>query len=235
MMRLHTGVAVALTITFGLLSTTSSFATEEAYNPQEAYEADEAYIEDGQDIYVVCAPCHGPEGQGGAKGDYPRLAGMPYEFMKGQLESFKARERINIPMFPFTEEREMSEQDIKDVSAYISEMKLASRMPDMGEDVDGYVRLMAAKRVLQIPRYEGDTKAGEAIYQETCARCHGKNGEGRPPHDPQVAGQFSKYLKKQFKDMMTEDRYHPKVKKFIMPLSETDVENLLAYFSILDD
>ncbi|MCW8917002.1 MAG: c-type cytochrome [Magnetovibrio sp.] len=234
-MRLHTGIAVTFTLTLGLMWVSNSYAEEQASVGEPSYIADEAYIEDGQDIYVVCAPCHGPEGQGGAKGDYPRLAGMPYEYMKGQLESFKARERINIPMFPFTVERELGAQDIKDVSAYITEMELNTRLPDMGENVDGYVRLMATKSVLQIPRAEGDTKAGEAIYKEACARCHGDHGEGRAPHDPPLSGQFTKYLKKQFKDMVNEERYHPKLKKLITPLSETDVTNLLAYFSILDD
>ena len=197
--------------------------------------ADEAYPEDGKDIYVGCAPCHGPEGQGGAKGDYPRLAGLPYEYLKSQLRAFKARERINIPMFPYTVERELTDQDVLDVSAYIAEMKLESRLPDMGENVDGYVRLMAAKRVLQIPRAPGDVDAGGKLYQETCARCHGARGEGREPQDPPVAGQYIKYLKKQFTDMLNDERLHPRPNKLIAPLTPTDIENLLAYFSILDD
>lgn len=196
---------------------------------------DEAYAEDGKDIYVVCAPCHGPEGQGGGGGDYPRLAGFPYEYLKSQLRAFKARERINIPMFPYTVERELTDQDILDVSAYITEMELQTRLPDMGEHVDGYVRLMAAKQVLQIPRAPGDVDAGGALYQERCARCHGVEGEGRLPHDPPVAGQHIKYLKKQFADMLADERLHPRPERLIAPLSATDIENLLAYFSILDD
>ncbi len=201
----------------------------------QAYIEDEAYIEDGKDIYVVCAPCHGPEGQGGGGGDYPRLAGMPYEYLKSQLRAFKARERINIPMFPFTVERELTDQDILDVSAYITEMELQTRLADMGEHVDGYVRLLAAKKVLQIPRAPGDVEAGKALYDEACARCHGANGEGRLPHDPPLAGQHTKYLKKQFTDMLGDERLHPRPGKLIEPLSADDVQNLLAYFSILDD
>ena len=203
--------------------------------PLLAVAEDEAYVEDGKDIYIVCAPCHGPEGQGGAAGDYPRLAGLPYEYLKSQLRAFKARERINIPMFPYTVERELNDQDILDVSAYIAEMELQTRLPDMGEHVDGYVRLLAAKRVLQIPRAPGDVDAGKALYDEACARCHGVKGEGRLPHDPPVAGQYTKYLRKQFVDMLADERLHPRMAKIIVPLSEEDVTNLLAYFSILDD
>lgn len=202
---------------------------------EEALYPDDAYPEDGKDIYMVCAPCHGPEGQGGAKGDYPRLAGLPYEYIQEQLLSFKARERINIPMFPFTVERELNDQDIMDVSAYIAEMELSNRMPEMDEDTDGYVRLIAAKQVLQIPRVPGDVEAGKKVYTEACARCHGENGEGRMPHDPPMAGQYTKYLKKQLADIIADKRAHPRPSRIITPLSETDFENLLAYFSTLDD
>ena len=194
----------------------------------------EGYAEDGKDIYVVCAPCHGPEGQGGAHGDYPRLAGFSIEYLASQLRSFKARERVNIPMYPFTVERELSDQDVLDVSAYITEMKLDTRLPDMGENVDGYVRLMATKRVLQIPRAPGDVEKGAILYKDGCARCHGEKGEGRP-HDPPLAGQYTKYLKKQFRDMRSDARLHPRPKRLITPLSEQDEQDLLAYFSTLDD
>jgi len=199
-----------------------------------AWAEEEGYAEDGKDIYVVCAPCHGPEGQGGGGGDYPRLAGFSTEYLINQLRAFKLRERINIPMFPFTVERELTDQDILDVSAYITEMKLETRLPDMGEDVDGYVRLLAAKQVLQIPRAEGDVDKGAALYKEGCARCHGEKGEGRP-HDPPLAGQYTKYMKKQFQDILDDKRLHPRPQKLIAPLSADDIQNLLAYFSILDD
>lgn len=208
----------------GLALSTSAWAAEDA----------EGYAEDGKDIYVVCAPCHGPEGQGGGGGAYPRLAGMSTQYLVEQLRAFKLRERVNIPMFPFTVERELGEQDILDVSAYITEMKLDTHLPDMGEDVDGYERLLAAKRILQIPRAEGDVLKGAALYKEACARCHGENGEGRP-HDPPMRGQHIKYLKKQFSDMLSDLRLHPRPKRIIAPLTDEDVQNLLAYVSTLDD
>lgn len=214
---------LALALVFGALAGTTAWAADE-----------EGYAEDGRDIYIVCAPCHGPGGQGGARGAYPRLAGMAPEYLIGQLKSFKARERINIPMFPFTVERELSQQDILDVSAYITELKLETRVSDMGENVDGYVRLMAARQVLQIPRAPGDVDKGAALYKEGCARCHGDNGEGRP-HDPPLAGQYTTYLKKQFGDMLADERLHPRMKRIISPLSEQDIQDLLAFMSILDD
>jgi len=194
----------------------------------------EGFAEDGKDIYIVCAPCHGPGGQGGAHGDYPRLAGMTTEYLTSQLEAFKARERVNIPMVPFTAERELNAQDILDVAAYITELKLESKVPVMVGKVDGYTRLLAAKKVLQIPRADGDVDKGQVLYADGCARCHGEKGEGRP-HDPPLAGQYIKYLKKQFQDILSDKRLHPRPQRIIAPLSSDDIQNILAYISTLDD
>jgi len=194
----------------------------------------EGYADDGKDIYVVCAPCHGPGGQGGSKGSYPRLAGISPEYIISQLKAFKARERVNIPMVPFTAERELSDQDIFDVAAYITELKLETRIATVEGRVDGYTRLLAARQVLQIPRVPGDVDKGAVLYKEGCERCHGENGEGRT-NAPPFAGQYTKYLKKQINDINADERLHPRPSRIIQPLSADDVQNLLAYFSILDD
>ncbi len=156
------------------------------------------------------------------------------EYLVSQLKAFKSRERVNIPMFPFTVERELGEQEVVDVSAYITQMKLENHAPDLPDDEDGYTRLLAMKRVLQIPRAPGDADKGAAVYAESCARCHGDKGQGRP-QDPPLSGQHIKYLQKQFTNMLADTRMHPRLNKILKPLSEGDIENLLAYFSILDD
>ena len=66
----------------------------------------------GKDINGVCAACHGEFGQGGKRGEYPRIAGQRAAYLKDQLKSFRARKRINIPMYPYTQERELTDADI---------------------------------------------------------------------------------------------------------------------------
>lgn len=39
-----------------------------------------------------------------------------------------AARRVNIPMFPHTQERELSDEDIKDISAYIAGIELSNKM-----------------------------------------------------------------------------------------------------------
>mgnify|MGYP003525568402 FL=1 len=45
----------------------------------------------GKDINGVCAACHGEFGQGGKRGEYPRVAGQRAAYRKDQLKSIRAR------------------------------------------------------------------------------------------------------------------------------------------------
>ena len=86
-------------------------------------------LEKGKEINGTCAACHGDNGQGGKKGEYPRIAGQRVKYLESQLQSFRSRTRLNIPMYPYTQERELSDEDIKDISAYIAAIELPTTMP----------------------------------------------------------------------------------------------------------
>ena len=64
-------------------------------------------LERGKEINSTCAGCHGEFGQGGSRGEYPRIAGQRAAYLADQLKSFRARKRVNIPMYPYTQEREL--------------------------------------------------------------------------------------------------------------------------------
>ena len=51
----------------------------------EEYEYDSKI---GEEINEFCAGCHGEFAQGGKDGKYPRLAGLPYEFLVEQIKRF---------------------------------------------------------------------------------------------------------------------------------------------------
>lgn len=199
-----------------------------------ALPANSADLENGEEVYEVCAGCHGPFGQGGGGGVYPRLAGMDEEYLADQLEAFKSRKRENIPMLPYATERELPEEDIEDVSAYLSSIKLATKMPQNEKIIDGLERLNQAKLVLMIPREKGDLKKGEKFYQSACVKCHGKKGEGND-RGPLLAGQHIKYVATQIEHYINKQRRHVQTEKlFITPGSQL-LQDLYAYLSILDD
>lgn len=198
--------------------------------------ADDEYDLDlGEEIFDTCAPCHGPYGQGGGGGVYPRLAGMNIDYLIRQLDRFKNQERKNIPMIPFANERELPDDDLEAVSAYIETLKLQTKLPKTDGDIDGLTRLKQAKQVLIIPRHQGgDEVVGAKIYGEFCGRCHGERGEGTN-RAVLLAGQHIRYLAKQFKQILSKEREHKSSDKLFGKLSPADINGILTFLSLQDD
>ena len=200
-----------------------------------AHETTEPDLELGEEINEVCASCHGEFGQGGKGGEYPRLAGFPQGYLVEQLLKFRKRERINIPMLPYTEERELPDEDLLAVSAYLARVELPTKMPEMPEDTDAYEKLLTARRVLNIARAPGDLELGAELYAD-CVQCHGEKGWGvADKDDPPLAGQYSEYLAKQIQDFISGQRWHEFSAELFGELDSEEIAALLAYLSILDD
>jgi cytochrome c553 len=199
-------------------------------------------LDNGADIHEVCATCHGEYSQGGKQGEYPRMAGQPAGFIENQLRLFRARARTNMAMLPHTEERELSDQDIVDVSAYVAQIYLPTQLPLIDEnatDFDALQRLQDAKKVLNIPRAEGDIDAGEKLYQRECRSCHGEQGKGKEEHSvPMLAGQYTNYLWRQVAKYINKERIHDPdapEEELLAAFTETELRDIFAYMSVCDD
>ena len=190
----------------------------------------------GKDINGTCAACHGQYGAGGKKGEYPRIAGQRAAYLEDQLRSFRARKRVNIPMYPYTQERELPDEDIKDVSAYLASIELPTKYPEFKAGDDALTRLTAMEKVMIVPRVEGDIDNGGAIYQKQCASCHGKTGKGRGKF-PMIVGQYSNYLKKQMDAYVKGERPHDEddSRGILATLKESDMQDILAYLTTLQE
>ena len=147
-------------------------------------------MEKGKEINATCAGCHGEFGQGGSRGEYPRLAGLGAKYLESQLKAFRARTRVNIPMYPYTQERELPDEDIRDVAAYLASIELPTKWPVFKDSDDALTRLTMTERVMIIPRVPGNLANGEALYQKQCVTCHGKTGLGRGMF-PMLVGQYT--------------------------------------------
>lgn len=83
----------------------------------------------------------------------------------------------------------------------------------------------------------GDAAAGES-KSVTCAACHGANGNSQVEIYPKIAGQHSNYIFKQLQQFKAaamsggkEGRHDPVMSGMAMPLSETDMHDLAAFYA----
>ncbi|MCB1772403.1 MAG: c-type cytochrome [Gammaproteobacteria bacterium] len=196
----------------------------------------------GEEINETCAGCHGEYGEGGKQGAYPRIAGMPSAFLERQLHLFRDRKRPNLAMVEYVDERQMPDEDIQDIAAYLAGIELPTRLAPVDENAPGFdalARLEEAKRVLQIPRVEGDFDAGRKLYRRECASCHGADGMGDTADAvPMLAGQYTNYLKRQVTKYLDGVRIHdPSAPedRLLAEFTEAELHDIFAYLSILDD
>lgn len=192
--------------------------------------------EKGKEINGTCAACHGEFGQGGKKGEYPRIAGQRPAYIQNQLKSFRARVRVNIPMFPYTQERELPDEDINEISAYLAGIELPTKMPTFNGDEDALTRLMMVEKVMIIPRVEGNIEHGGQLYQKQCSACHAKTGKGRGMF-PMLVGQYTSYLKRQIDLYLKGDRPHDEegTVGVLNGLKEQDIQDILAYLTSIQE
>jgi cytochrome c553 len=202
---------------------------EAPLEPAWEYDPDNA-----QDILDTCAGCHGKNGEGGKGGTYPRLAGLKEAYIAKQLRAFKARERINIPMDPYATERELPESDIRDIARLLSEIELPTEMPSPDVPMSALERLLAAQAVFSVPRVDGDAARGAELYRTSCRKCHGTEAWGRGKA-PQLAGQYTEYLREQVDNFQSGKRKHKKMETLFGSLEDADVKDLLAYLASRDD
>lgn len=204
--------------------------------PAPAQPAAPAGEDKGREINGVCAACHGEHGQGGKRGEYPRLAGQRAAYLKDQLKSFRARKRINIPMYPYTQERELPDEDIETISDYLAAIRLPTEWPQFKDSDDALTRLTATEKVMIVPRAEGDIENGKAVYQKECFSCHGRDGRGRGKF-PMLVGQYTSYLKKQADAYLKGERPHDDegVTGILNRITEKDIQDILAYLTSIQE
>ncbi len=80
-------------------------------------------VEEGEEIYTVCAACHFPTGWGDPLGVFPQLAGQHSTVLIKQISDIRAKNRDNPTMYPFAMQIEGA-QDIADVCSYIQTLKM---------------------------------------------------------------------------------------------------------------
>lgn len=174
----HSSLLAALFV--GLFSAASAV---HAADPAPAAKVD---VAKGQQIaQQVCAACHGADGNSNSPAN-PKLAGQHAGYLEKQLNNFKPQggkeaERANAVMAGFA--GQLSDADVKNVSAYFAEQKLK---PAAAKNKD---LLEAGQKI-----WRGGIASKNV---PACAGCHSPNGAGIPVQYPRLSGQFAEYTEAQ--------------------------------------
>jgi len=78
----------------------------------------------------------------------------------------------------------------------------------------------------------GDPAAGKNNVT-ICVACHGNEGVSTTPVWPNLAGQHAEYTRKQLHDFKDGKRSNAQMSPMATPLSDTDIEDVAAYFASL--
>jgi len=135
----------------------------------------------GKEKAVVCAGCHGADGNGGADPLWPKLAGQDASYIAKQLSDLKSGARKDPIMTGMA--APLSATDVKNLAAYFASLK---GKPGAASNAE---LAMEGGKIYR----GGDAKTGVSA----CMSCHGPSGHGIPPRFPKVSGQNAPYTQKQ--------------------------------------
>jgi len=212
-------LATSLTVlTVSLALAGSAVAWNEGGGEQEGALALTPDLENGMDVYEVCAACHLTEGWGTQEGTFPQLAGQHREVLIKQLADIRALNRDNPTMYPFAKPESIGdEQALADVVAYIEKLPMN---PDngKGEWAEG------------TPEFE----QGKKLYADNCVKCHGETGEGKKDKFyPKIQGQHYNYMLRQFEWIRDGKRRNanPDMVEQIKAFTDKDMQMVINYVS----
>lgn len=173
---------------------------------------------------MACATCHGAEGEGIAAAGFPRLAGLPANYMRKQLADFASGERANPIMQP--------------IAAALT-----------AEEADAVATMLANKPQPQVERIDrtalveslGETLALRGAWERNipeCVACHGPSGVGVGDSFPSLAGQSAQYLSSQLTAWRQGTRKNDPndlMGHIARSLTEDEIKAVSEYFARLTD
>lgn len=169
----------------------------------------------GQSKAMVCAACHGADGNS-MNPEWPKLAGQGEGYLYKQLKEFKNGKRKNDLMA--AQVAALSDQDMKDLAAFYATQTMSEGMADeklvnLGRDI-----------------YRGGNQASGV---SACIACHGPTGAGNPPAKfPQVAGQHAKYNAIQLHAFAKEERANDAgrmMRNIANKMTDAEIDAVVAY------
>ena len=161
--------------------------------------------ENGKTLAAACTKCHGEDGNTTTPG-MPSVAGQQPHYLVVAVQEYLNGVRKTDPMHSLL--RRLSKLDVESVALYFASQTPAQRSaPSIGNPV-----------------------AGEPLTA-VCGGCHGSHGVSTDAATPNLAGQDAKYLVNAIK-AYPKTRRHQGMEAFVGDLSQRDIENIAAFYSI---
>lgn len=190
----------------------------------------EKIFKEGKGSVPACNSCHGMSGMGDDAMGTPRLAGQGFMYLLKQLEDFATDKRTDTTMFIMNANAKgLSEQDRRDVSAFLYNMK-------------GEPEPSSMDQVKELGQPVGTRHKGKALVHfgaperdiPACRACHQFNGRGAYPFYPMLAGQKYVYLVNQLKQWRDGSRANDskdQMQKVARNMTDQDIYNVASFLT----
>ncbi|WP_159991564.1 c-type cytochrome [Pelistega ratti] len=190
MKQVFSKVLLASSLVMGLTATVAHAAD---VTPPDIQRGETLYMQgDVSRGILACVACHGVGGNS-AIPMYPHVAGLPEGYIVSQLKNFQvpagqsksARMSIDgAPTMMAPVVAQMTDADMRDLAAYISQQKLTS--PAFAKQANDLDFVHRGREIWRAGIPERNVPA--------CASCHGADGKGMPEQFPALSGQHPEYI-----------------------------------------
>ncbi len=203
------------------------------------YANGEAIFNNGKGNVPACSSCHGATGLGDDALGTPRLAGQLFQYLHKQLNDYASDKRTDTMMYVMNaNSKGMSNQDRKDVSAYLNSLGRVFSGKELqkasgGSDIKALVASgteIGKTHLGKVLVNFGDVKRGIPA----CLSCHGHNGRGAEPMYPRIGEQKLAYLIKQMQNFRDGSRTNDPMNQMQVvakQLTDDDILNLATYLT----
>ncbi|CAA7626824.1 Cytochrome C4 [Candidatus Terasakiella magnetica] len=151
-----------------------------------------ALAADGKALYTDkgCNACHGEDAKTPLQEGFPKLAGLPGDYVLNQLKDIKSGARAN----------GQTVDTMKPIVADLSD-----------DEIGALANYIGSLREAPTAAATGPASPGKTLFlTKTCVACHGKEGKKPLPGYPAIAGQDKTYILAQMKDIKTGARTNGK-------------------------
>jgi cytochrome c553 len=161
--------------------------------------------DNGKKLAEPCAACHAEDGNSQIPGT-PSLAGQQSRYFVAAVQEYLNGARESSPMHALV--RDLNKLDVESMGLYFASQAPAQR-----------------------PSAPNGNAAAGQPSTVLCAGCHGPGGVSDDAATPNLAGQDAQYLTRAIA-AYRKTRKHEAMQRAVVGLSDSDIENIAAYYSI---